>query len=75
MSGMLQVEPYVLDYIQIILGRGQGGEQEGGGGLFIFFLLFPILDDKLKKRPLGLTAPLSNNTLPMIHSQMNTQLP
>ena len=25
------------------------------------------------KRPLGPTAPLSNNTLPMIHSPMNTQ--
>ena len=27
----------------------------------------------LNKRPLGLTAPLSNNTLSMIHSPMNTK--
>ena len=27
------------------------------------------------KRPLGLTAPLSNNTLPMIHRPMNIQWP
>ena len=27
----------------------------------------------LNKRPLGLTAPLSNNTLSMIHSLINTQ--
>ena len=31
------------------------------------------LDFFLNKRPLGLTAPLSNNTLNMIHSQMNTK--
>ena len=27
------------------------------------------------KRPLGLKAPLSNNTLSMVHSSMNTKLP
>ena len=43
----------------------------------------PPLDPRLllmaiyirNKRPLGLTAPLSNTTLPMIHSPMNTQWP
>ena len=50
----------------------------GGGGLekqffLISFHVYAI--STLNKRPLGLTAPLFNNTLIMIHSPINTKWP
>ena len=35
----------------------------------------PFCEQNQNKRPLGLTAPLSNNTLCMIYNPMNTKLP
>ena len=45
--------------------------------LIIRCIIYEIqtISHKYNKRPLGLTAPLSNNTLSMIHSPMNTQWP